>query len=105
MDYTLVIYLISTIESQDSMGNIIETKQETKTLAKWNNVSSKEFYAAQSVGITPQAELQIKASNYNGEKLVRLDGKVYSVIRTMQKFKKREDIVLVLGEKTGYTDD
>jgi len=101
MDYKDVAYLISVTTSKDEIGNIVETQTEKKIFAKSNSVGTKEFYEATAVGLTPSVELQIRESNYNGETLVKLNNKVYSVIRTTQKYKKREDIVLVLSEKSG----
>lgn len=105
MDYKDVVYLISVTTTKDAIGNIIETQTERKIYAKANSVGSKEFYNATAVGLTPSVELQIRESNYAGEKLVKFNNQIYSVIRTTQKYKKREDIVLVLSEKSGTLDD
>lgn len=99
MNYTEILYLINIEETQDEVGNIVNIETERMVYAKKNKVGSKEFYNAVAVGITPTAELQIRLSNYNDEKLVRYYDRRYSVIRTMPI--DRTDIVLVIGEKQG----
>lgn len=99
MQYTEILYLIAQIEQQDEIGNIITTETSRMVYAKKNKVGSKEFYNAMAVGITPTAELQIRLSNYNDEKVVEYNNKRYSIIRVVPV--DRTDIVLVLGEKNG----
>lgn len=105
MDYKEVVYLISITTTKDSIGNIIETQTERKVYAKAVSIGSKEFYNATAVGLTPSVELQLRASEYNNEKLVKFNNKIYSIIRSTIKYKKREDVVLVLSEKSGTLDD
>lgn len=101
MQYTEIIQLINVVESKDNIGNIIQTETQTQTYAQKNAVGSKEFYNATAVGITPTAELQIRLSNYSGQKEVSYNGERYSVIRTIPKGK--SDIVLVIGIKEGVS--
>lgn len=98
MQYTEILYLISKIENQDEIGNIVYLESQRKVYAKKNIVGSKEFYNAVAVGITPTAELQIKGSNYNNEEEVIYKDKRFSIIRVIPK---GYDIVLVLGDKQG----
>lgn len=99
MQYTDILYLITKVESKDSIGNIVTTETSRKVYAKRNKVGSKEFYNAVAVGITPTAELQIRLLNYNSEDEVEYNSKRYSVIRVIPV--NRTDIILVIGEKQG----
>lgn len=99
MDYTEVIYLVSKSYADDSIGNKIPTTTKTMIQAKKNNVSTKEFYSAVSVGITPQFEFQIRKSNYNGADLIEYNNVTYHLIRTIDK--SITDMVLVIGKKAG----
>lgn len=97
MEYTEVIYLIKREKSQDEIGNIIYIDTKRKTYAKKKKVSIKEFYNAVGVGLSIDAELQIKVSNYKGEELVEYNGQVLNIIRTIPV--DRLDVILVLGLK------
>lgn len=99
MEYTEVIYLITKAYTQDAVGNQIPTNTETKIYAKKNNVTTKEFYNALQVGITPTYEFQIRKSNYAGQSDIKYNDIEYHVIRTIEK--SVTDIVLVVEKKTG----
>ena len=99
MEYIGPLTLISKVESIDGIGNIVQTESLTEVYARKNVVGTKEFYNATAVGVTPTAELQIRAINYNGETEVIYKDIRYSVIRTIPKGK--FDIVLVIGVKSG----
>lgn len=100
MEYTEVIYLLTQTYTTDSIGNKIPGVPESKKVyAKQNNVSTKEFYNAVEVGITPSCEMQIRKSNYSGQVYVNYNNVTYHVIRTIKKG--ITDIVLVLEIKVG----
>lgn len=97
--YTEPLYLISHVDSFDSIGNVVRTETQKLIYARKKAVGSKEFYNATAVGITPTAELQIRVSNYNGEDEVIYNGQHYAVIRSVPI--DRMDVVLVIGIKDG----
>ena len=99
MEYIEPLTLISKVESIDDIGNIVRTESLTEVYAHKNVVGTKEFYNATAVGVTPTAELQIRAINYNGQTEVIYKDIRYSVIRTIPKGK--FDVVLVVGVKSG----
>lgn len=99
MEYTEELYLIKTTIEQDDIGNEIKKEVRRGIPAKPNVVGTREFYNAMAVGIRPNAELQIRALNYDGQEEVEYKGVRYSVIRTIPKGKL--DMVLVIGQKTG----
>ena len=99
MEYIDELTLIKITTGKDEIGNITQTETTTNILCKPNVVGTREFYNALAVGIRPTAELQIKASNYNGETEVTYRNVRYSIIRTIPKG--RFDLVLVIGIKEG----
>lgn len=99
MEYTDQLTLIKVTLEQDTIGNEIQKEERTTILARPNVVGTREFYNAMSIGIRPNAELQIRSLNYNGEEEVEYKGRRFSVIRTIPKGK--FDMVLVIGEKVG----
>lgn len=99
MEYTEIIYLLSKVYSQDTVGNQTFVIVEKMVYAKKNNVSTKEFYSAVEVGITPTYEFQIRKTNYSGQDEIKFNNIKYHVIRTIDK--SITDIVLVVEKKTG----
>lgn len=99
MEYIDELTLIKVETQQDVIGNIVSRETTKNVLCRRNVVGTREFYNAMAVGIRPTAELQIRASNYEGEQEVEYYGHRYYVIRTIPKGK--FDIVLVCGEKQG----
>lgn len=99
MEYIDELVLIKVENEQDEIGNTVQNELKRTVLAKPNVVGTREFYNAMMVGIRPQAELQIRALNYDGQEEVEYRGQRYSVIRTIPKGK--FDLVLVIGQKVG----
>ena len=84
MEYSEIIYLISTVKTEDEIGNIINSSEtSTKCYAKKQSVKTNEFYSAVEVGLTPSCEFVIKRLNYNGEEEVEWNDERYQVIRTI----------------------
>lgn len=101
MEYSEIIYLISTVKTEDEIGNIIDSSEtSTKCYAKKQSVKTNEFYSAVEVGLTPSVEFVIKRLNYNGEEEIEWNNKRYMVIRTIDP-KNKFDIVLVCARKIG----
>lgn len=101
MEYSEIIYLISTVKTEDEIGNIINSSEtSTKCYAKKQSVKTNEFYSAVEVGLTPSVEFVIKRLNYNGEEEIEWNNKRYMVIRTIDP-KNKFDIVLVCARKIG----
>ena len=101
MEYSEIIYLISTVKTEDEIGNIINSSEtSTKCYAKKQSVKTNEFYSAVEVGLTPSCEFVIKRLNYNGEEEVEWNDERYQVIRTIDP-KNKFDIVLVCARKIG----
>ena len=101
MEYSEIIYLISTVKTEDEIGNIINSSETSKKCyAKKQSVKTNEFYSAVEVGLTPSAEFVIKRLNYDGEEELEWNNERYQVIRTIDP-KNKFDIVLVCARKIG----
>ena len=77
-----VIYLISSTQSQDNMGNIINEEAERKVYANEFAVSSSEFYSAGVSDLKPSKSFRMHTFEYQGEEVLRHGSTRYKVIRT-----------------------
>lgn len=101
MEYSEIIYLRSSQQTEDAIGNVITSSITTqKCYAKKQSIRTNEFYSAVEVGLTPSVEFVIKRLNYNGEDEIEWNNKIYQVIRTIDP-KNKFDIVLVCARKIG----
>lgn len=75
-------YLVTETKTTDSMGQVISTKSNEICVGKLKSVYEKEFYQAAQVGIRPSFVIETPSSNYNGQALIKYEGKEYSVYRT-----------------------
>ena len=104
MEYSEIIYLISKIEEEDAIGNVITSSFiENKCYAKRQSVKTSEFYNATMVGLNPSCEFVVKRLNYNGEKELKWNNEIYEIIRTVDP-KNKFDIVLVCSKKIGINN-
>lgn len=101
MEYSEIIYLVSTVKEEDEIGNI-KTSSFTlsKRFAKRQSVRTNEFYSAVETGLTPSIEFVMKRLDYDGQEELEWNQKRYSVIRTIDP-KNKYDIVLVCARKMG----
>lgn len=97
--YKEIVYLIKTTYTKDNIGNQILTETEKKVYAEMKKVGTKEFYAGYDVGLTPNYEFMIRKSNYNGESVIKYEGKRYAIIRTGELMD--GNMFLVVGVKKG----
>ncbi len=73
--------LIGIRVKRDEFG--VETEREHPRRVQCNvfNISDSAYYAAATVGIHPEAVLQVRRAAYRGERLVEFDGRRLSVER------------------------
>ena len=104
MEYTEIIYLVSSNKEEDEIGNIISSSFTlTKRYAKKQSVRTNEFYSAVESGLTPSVEFVMKRLDYDGQLELDWNKKRYSVIRTIDP-KNKYDIVLVCARKIGVNE-
>lgn len=99
MIYTTPIKLISVVQSQDSVGNVIETETSKDVYVRKKNVGVKEYYMSDLSGWKAEAEFEIFKTDYTGQKYIEHNGQKMMVIRTIDK--DGLYMVLVCGEKYG----
>lgn len=98
MDRSDVITLLSSTYQQDDNGIWQEILEETDVFCQVNSVTRNEFFEAGRNGLNPEFEFVVFAYDYNGEKLVRYNGKTYSVYRT---YRGRDDNLELYVQRTG----
>lgn len=70
------------VTSYDDYGNPVQSEETTEILCEIRSVTRSEFYSAAQSGLAPSLALRIShAVDYNGQKLVEVEGDLYSVIR------------------------
>lgn len=106
MEYSEIIYLVSSVKTHDEIGNYIKSSEIlSKCYAKKQSVRLGEYYSATQIGLNPTCEFIIKKLNYNDESELLWNDKRYQIIRTIDP-KNKFDIVLVCSQKIGvFTDE
>lgn len=69
-------------DSSDEYGGIVNADSERAVFAVECGVKRNEFYQAQAIGMSPTITFQCFSFDYEGEKIVRYNGKEYRVIRS-----------------------
>ena len=99
--YDNIAYLLK--DGAKSYDEYLNEKVETvrrMVYVQPRGVYNSEFYNASIVGLHPSITLTLSnRADYEGEKLVEFEGKVYSVIRADWKAQ-RDSLELILEEKT-----
>lgn len=85
MRATEVIYLLTMTFIEDEIGNQIETYTERMVYANEMYVNSSEFYDAAVTGLKPEKQFEIYSWEYEGEKKLKHNNVIYSIIRTQKK--------------------
>lgn len=100
MDRSNIAVLIGTQYESDEIGRQIPTLEvETTVFCDISSISLEEITAAGKIGLKPQYKITLFRYDYDGQKLVNLEGKRYSVYRTY--LRRDEMIELYLEEKAG----
>lgn len=85
----------------DAYGNEVITYTENMVYVKPTTIYASEFYAAAQAGMHPSISFVISnRADYAGEKLIKWNDKIYSVIRVDWKAD-RDAIKLICEEKIG----
>lgn len=81
-DSIATLYGPSTV-SYDAYGNEVITHTTIDVYVMPRGVYNAEFYNAAQAGLHPSITFELtNRADYNGEKLIEWEGKMYSVIRT-----------------------
>jgi len=90
--------------TQDAALNEIRTYTgRTVFVRRARSIYANEFYQAAAQGLQPAAVLVLFFGDYEGEKVVGWEGKVYTVTRTYRK-PDSDDLELTLEERLEHID-
>lgn len=80
---TLITLKTQDEATYDEYGNQILTYKDNPVYAMPRSVYSAEFYSAAQAGLHPSITFEISnRADYDGQKLVEWEGKLYDVVRT-----------------------
>lgn len=99
MDRSTQIYLISVTYTTDALKQRVPTEHRRAVFAAMQSVTMEEWTQAGQLGLSPEFRAVVFAPEYNGEEIVEVKGKRFSVYRTYQG--KNENLELYLGRKAG----
>ena len=92
-----IAYLCKEIITQDKYLNENVDLQEREVFVKAKSVGSREFYQAATADFHPTVTLELADYyDYEGESVVRYDGKLFDVVRTYRPGNRLE---LILQER------
>lgn len=74
--------LIRTREAMSGGGSVLVPDREVEVFVRETSVARSEFYAAMQSGVSISLVLLTAAINYDGERLLRYQDRLYRVVRT-----------------------
>jgi len=80
-----VIELQSVDYSTDQYGDRVEITQNTKVFANKKSVRQSEFYQAMAQGLRLEAMFEVRSMEYEGQRHLVYNNKVYVITRTYTK--------------------
>lgn len=95
-----IIELVAQSYTTDQLKQKISTETVTSVWAHIRSVSRDEWFQGGQVGLDPSLVIITPKVNYDGQKIVRLGGKQYTVYRTYAA-DKSDDVELYLAERAG----
>lgn len=97
-----MFYLLHTDHTQDAIGQWVETVIERPVYGQVSSVSAAEFFSGGQNGFKPELRLVMFAPDYEGEEVLRYNGKLYAIYRT---YLARTDMIeLYVERRTGQHD-
>lgn len=99
------IDLVAITTEKDEINQLVEKTRTTSTVfAEVSSISQTEFFSGGRNGLQPSLKVSIYCFEYNGEPIIRYNGKLYSVYRTYSPIGS-DKIELYLEEKEGTKDE
>jgi SPP1 family predicted phage head-tail adaptor len=80
-----VINLIAITNSENEIGDIVETETSIQVFANKKSIRQSEFYQAAATGLKPELMFEIRAIEYDEQKRLTYNSKPYNIIRTHSK--------------------
>lgn len=82
MDRSVVIYLISNSQVQDSLGIWQDQTTERKVYAQKMSITQTEWFEGGRAGLNPALMFKMFSGDYNGENMLTYEGATYTIYRT-----------------------
>ena len=96
--YSTECILLSTTYTTNNIGVQTETTiEKTIPIMKIEDIYANEFYQAQATGFKPELRIRTSSLNYEGEKELKYQGNIYSIVRTQ--LPTPDEIVLICERK------
>ena len=80
-----VINLTSITQTENTMGDIIETPVKREVFADKQSIRQSEFYQAAATGLRPELMFVVRSIDYEQEPKLEYNNKTYNIIRTYEK--------------------
>ena len=100
---TSAILYAETVTQDAALNEIRTYTGRTVFVRRARSIYANEFYQAAAQGLQPAAVLVLFFGDYEGEKVVGWEGKVYTVTRTYRK-PDSDDLELTLEERLEHID-
>lgn len=97
-----VITLITQTIETDELGNEVATEEEKTVFCEVDTISQSEFYAAANTELNPEYRFTVFFGDYDGQKLVKYQGKRYVIYRS---YRAGDDLELYVERKIGELQD
>lgn len=78
------ITLLAEVVDVDDLGQEEITLTETLIQAEKRSVTRSEFYLAANTDLKPEIVFDVHSFEYSGERLLRWNGRDYSIVRTFE---------------------
>lgn len=78
------IYLVSETYVPDDYGVLVQTSEERRIFARVTSVTGAEWFEGGRNGLNPEFRMLIFAPEYNGEEVLKYNGKYYTIYRTYE---------------------
>ncbi|MCR1953000.1 phage head closure protein [Clostridium sp. DSM 100503] len=81
-------------KDSDDIGDTIKGETYWKKIyAKRKSITLSEFYQAQSQGLNPELKFELNSFEYDNNKNIRFEGKIYKILRTYESSLDKIEIV------------
>ena len=99
-----VISLVQEVYAQNEFGGQEPTETKTDVWASIQTVTRAEWSSAGQAGLNPELTVTTAAVNYNGEKILEIQGKRYGIYRVYRS-EDSDEIELYCEGKAGIKDE
>lgn len=103
MDRSNVIYLVSETWTADQYGVMRAKQEERKVFCQVDSVTLSEWSEGGRIGLNPEYRMRMFSPEYQGERLLKYNGILYTIYRT---YRGRNDTIdLYVERRHGNVED